>query len=155
MKYSLPLICLAMLTMVSCMSVRGDAVPPSSERTYIMRLANDTNYTTLWYIPEHSDKNCPKTGANPLPADKPSKNEFIELAPKTYHDIYVEMESGISCVTDSYCADDAVSIYVFDQEVLGTTEWSDIVTKEKWLERFTLTVEQLSSLSGRVVKFSE
>ena len=156
MRAGLTLMCFAMLTMVSCMSVKQENFsPPSQAESYIMRLANDTHNTTLWYIPEHSKKNCPETGVNPLPSAKPDDAEFIELAPKSYCDIYVTLNSGISYVTDGYCVDDAVSIYVFDKDVFSTTEWSDMVKEDKWLECFTLTVEQLSSLPGRVVKFTE
>ena len=139
------------LMATSCMKHSGNICTPVHNREYVMTLANDSPFHTMWYIPEHGDKGCEKAGE--LPDQKPDENLLISLDPKTSFDVYVTND-GVESALETYHPQDEVVIYVFDPEVFSMEEWDSIKTGEKWLDKFSLTVDEVVE-SNRIVKFKK
>ena len=144
-------IILISLMAVSCVKHPEYVSEPPHSSQYVLTLANDSPFNTLWYIPEHGDKGCEKAGE--LPDQKPDENLLIYLDPKTSFDVYVTND-GVESTLGTYHPQDEVVIYVFDPEVFSMEEWDSIKTGEKWLDKFSLTVDEVVE-SNRIVKFKK
>ena len=144
-------IILISLMAVSCVKHPEYVSEPPHSSQYVLTLANDSPFNTLWYIPEHGDKGCEKAGE--LPDQKPDENLLIYLDPKTSFDVYVTND-GVESTLETYHPQDEVVIYVFDPEVFSMEEWDSIKTGEKWLDKSSLTVDEVVE-SNRIVKFKK
>ncbi|MCI6492701.1 MAG: hypothetical protein MSA02_02560 [Bacteroidales bacterium] len=144
-------IILMSLMAVSCIKHPDYVSEPSQNRQYVLTLANDSPFNTVWYIPEHGDKGCERAGE--LPDKKPAESSLISLDPKTSFDVYVTND-GIESALETYHPQDEVVIYIFDPEVLSMEEWDSVKAGEKWLDKFSLTVEEVVE-SNKIVKFKK
>ena len=150
MKKSIFFAVMAIVLMAtSCMKHSDNIGGSAHNREYVMTLANDSPFHTMWYIPEHGDNGCDRAGE--LPDLKPDENLMLSLAPKTSFDVYVSND-GIESPLETYHPEDKVVIYVFDPEVLSTEDWNDIKADGKWLEKFSLTVKEVAE-ADKIVKF--
>lgn len=137
------------LMATSCMKHSGNIGGPVHNREYVMTLANDSPFHTMWYIPEHGDKGC--GFADELPDQKPNENLLISLDPKTSFDVYVTND-GVESPLETYHPEDKVVIYVFDPEVFSMEDWENIKADGKWLEKFSLTVKDVAE-ADKIVRF--
>lgn len=142
MKKYIVLLAAALLTLSSCHkggydSMGDSEIPPYETNQGFLLLRNYSSDDTVWFIPD-------KEHADNLPADALSEWQKISVFTIAAHNSYeLTYDSNDNYLTplETYGVDDKMTFYVFKKKVWDAHTWSELVSKQLWESKCSLSVE--------------